>query len=110
MRLVYKKEHGHRMKQDSTYNLPLQIYTSQTAGTSHTMCTYTEVEYGCHHVRYTVRTWCPSYETTHRRCPPRVVAVEFRIDKQCGDCCPNNLNPSWMVHMATNKKTRHAEN
>jgi hypothetical protein len=29
-------------------------------------------------VRYTVRAWCTNYETTHKRCPPTVVAIEFR--------------------------------
>ncbi|RAL67909.1 hypothetical protein DID88_008634 [Monilinia fructigena] len=42
------------------------------------MCDYTQVEFRCGHVRYTVRAWCTNYETTHRRCPPNVVAVEFR--------------------------------
>ena len=42
------------------------------------MCDYTQVEFRCGHVRYTVRAWCTSYETTHKRCPPTVVAIEFR--------------------------------
>lgn len=42
------------------------------------MCDYTQVEFRCGHVRYTVRAWCTTYETTHKRCPPNVVAVEFR--------------------------------
>ena len=42
------------------------------------MCNYTQVEYRCGHVRYTVRAWCTNYETTHKRCPPSVVAIEFR--------------------------------
>ncbi|TVY42536.1 hypothetical protein LSUB1_G003631, partial [Lachnellula subtilissima] len=48
------------------------------------MCNYTQVEYRCGHVRYTVRAWCTNYETTHKRCPPSVVAIEFRLDEQCG--------------------------
>jgi hypothetical protein len=43
-----------------------------------TMCDYTQVEFRCGHVRYTVRAWCTNYETTHKRCPPSVVAIEFR--------------------------------
>jgi hypothetical protein len=31
------------------------------------------------HCRYTVRAWCSVYETTHIRCRPNVVAVEFRF-------------------------------
>jgi hypothetical protein len=42
------------------------------------MCDYTQVEFRCGHVRYTVRAWCTNYETTHKRCPPTVVAIEFR--------------------------------
>ncbi|KAH7397548.1 hypothetical protein BKA64DRAFT_708237 [Cadophora sp. MPI-SDFR-AT-0126] len=42
------------------------------------MCNYTQVEFECGHRRYTVRAWCTNYETTHRRCPPAVVAVEWR--------------------------------
>lgn len=42
------------------------------------MCDYTQVEFRCGHVRYTVRAWCTNYETTHKRCPPSVVAIEFR--------------------------------
>ncbi|XMA16807.1 hypothetical protein WAI453_009598 [Rhynchosporium graminicola] len=48
------------------------------------MCDYTQVEFLCGHRRYTVRAWCINYETTHRRCPPAVVAVEFRrLSKAC---------------------------
>ncbi|KAH9217117.1 hypothetical protein DL95DRAFT_110827 [Leptodontidium sp. 2 PMI_412] len=47
------------------------------------MCDYTQVEYRCGHRRYTVRAWCTNYETTHRRCPPSVVAVEYRLDERC---------------------------
>jgi hypothetical protein len=43
-----------------------------------TMCDYTQVEFRCGHCRYTVRAWCIVYETTHIRCRPNVVAVEFR--------------------------------
>ncbi|KAG4411011.1 hypothetical protein IFR04_015852 [Cadophora malorum] len=48
------------------------------------MCNYTQVEFECGHRRYTVRAWCTNYETTHRRCPPAVVAVEWRLDERCG--------------------------
>jgi hypothetical protein len=41
------------------------------------MCDYTQVEFRCGHVRYTVRAWCTNYEDTHKRCPPSVVAIEF---------------------------------
>ncbi|KAG9249235.1 hypothetical protein BJ878DRAFT_410981 [Calycina marina] len=44
------------------------------------MCDYTQVEFNCGHVRFTVRAWCSNYETTHRRCPPTVVAIEFRYE------------------------------
>jgi hypothetical protein len=42
------------------------------------MCEYTQVEFRCPHVRYTVRAWCIEYETTHICCRPQVVAVEFQ--------------------------------
>lgn len=42
------------------------------------MCEYTQVEFRCGHVRYTVRAWCTNYERTHKRCPPSVVAVQYR--------------------------------
>jgi len=48
-----------------------------------TMCDYTQVLYTCPHSRYTVRAWCPSYETTHLRCPPNVVAREYKFER-CG--------------------------
>jgi hypothetical protein len=43
------------------------------------MCDYTQVEFRCGHCRYTVRAWCVTYEKTHVRCRPNVVAVEFRF-------------------------------
>jgi hypothetical protein len=42
------------------------------------MCEYTHVEYVCYHHRHIVRAWCTEYERTHIRCPPKVVAFEFR--------------------------------
>jgi len=39
------------------------------------MCDYTKVEYCCGHLRYTVRAWCVTYQESHKRCPPNVVAV-----------------------------------
>jgi len=48
------------------------------------MCDYTQVEFRCGHVRYTVRAWCTNYETTHKRCPPSVVAIEFRYENSQG--------------------------
>ncbi|KAH8594791.1 hypothetical protein B0O99DRAFT_513371 [Bisporella sp. PMI_857] len=42
------------------------------------MCDFTQVEFKCGHARFTVRAWCQTYETTHKRCPPKVVAIEFR--------------------------------
>ncbi|PBP16691.1 hypothetical protein BUE80_DR012554 [Diplocarpon rosae] len=48
------------------------------------MCEYTQVEFRCGHCRYTVRAWCTHYEKTHKRCPPAVVAVEYRRLSQTG--------------------------
>ena len=39
------------------------------------MCDYTQVEYACGHLRYTVRAWCVKYQETHKRCPANVVAM-----------------------------------
>lgn len=39
------------------------------------MCDYTQVNYQCAHVRYTVKAWCVRYQKTHARCPPNVVAT-----------------------------------
>ncbi|OAL42561.1 hypothetical protein IQ07DRAFT_525870 [Pyrenochaeta sp. DS3sAY3a] len=48
------------------------------------MCDYTSIEFKCNHLRHTVRAWCTRYQETHKRCPPNVVAWEFRLDE---DCC-----------------------
>ncbi|KAN0090537.1 hypothetical protein V8E51_019116 [Hyaloscypha variabilis] len=63
------------------------------------MCDYTQVEFRCGHVRYTVRAWCTNYETTHKRCPPSVVAIEFRRLSGTGypsqlDDAPNQEHPN----------------
>ncbi|KAF2400953.1 hypothetical protein EJ06DRAFT_476391 [Trichodelitschia bisporula] len=50
------------------------------------MCDYTQVEYACGHLRYTVKAWCTRYQETHRRCPANVIAIEHRLDEKCGDC------------------------
>lgn len=50
-----------------------ELYTRQS-----TMCNYTQVEFRCSHIRWTVRSWCTRYETTHIRCQPSIVAIEFR--------------------------------
>ncbi|KAK8195587.1 hypothetical protein HDK77DRAFT_480081 [Phyllosticta capitalensis] len=50
------------------------------------MCDYTQVNYKCSHLRFTVRAWCTKYQETHRRCPANVVAVEYRLNELCGDC------------------------
>lgn len=42
------------------------------------MCDFTQIEYKCGHLRITVRSWCITYERTHKRCPTNIVAVEFR--------------------------------
>jgi hypothetical protein len=38
------------------------------------MCDYTQVQYKCSHLRYTVRAWCTKYQQTHVRCRVNVVA------------------------------------
>jgi hypothetical protein len=65
------------------------------------MCDYTQVEYKCGHLRYTVKSWCTKYQETHKRCPANVVAMEaiplyvygfyvltanreYRLDEKCG--------------------------
>ncbi|KAH8772320.1 hypothetical protein BGZ57DRAFT_824618 [Hyaloscypha finlandica] len=72
------------------------------------MCDYTQVEFRCGHVRYTVRAWCTKYETTHKRCPPSVVAIEFRykhrLDERCGDCRAPVIHPSWMTRQTKNTR------
>ncbi|KAH8797824.1 hypothetical protein F5884DRAFT_147560 [Xylogone sp. PMI_703] len=70
------------------------------------MCDYTQIEFRCGHVRYTVRSWCTIYETTHKRCPPNVVAVEFRLDERCGDCRTPAIYPSWVYQVSVSKHTR----
>ncbi|KAH6673242.1 hypothetical protein B0J14DRAFT_66824 [Halenospora varia] len=60
------------------------------------MCNYTQVEFRCGHVRYTVRAWCHVYESTHIRCKPQVVAIEFRLQEPCGDCRAPAINPTWV--------------
>ncbi|KAF1813954.1 hypothetical protein P152DRAFT_299083 [Eremomyces bilateralis CBS 781.70] len=51
------------------------------------MCDYTQVEYACGHLRYTVKAWCVKYQETHRRCPANVVAIEYRLNEKCGIAC-----------------------
>ncbi|KAM0716596.1 hypothetical protein Q7P37_008041 [Cladosporium fusiforme] len=46
------------------------------------MCDYTQVEYACGHLRFTVRAWCIKYQETHKRCPPNVVAIEYRLNEK----------------------------
>jgi len=72
------------------------------------MCDYTRVEFVCTHLRYTVRAWCRlapmvqrdrltlillptgiEYQKTHKRCPPNVVAVEYRLYDKCGMLLPS---------------------
>ncbi|KAF2860081.1 hypothetical protein K470DRAFT_248002 [Piedraia hortae CBS 480.64] len=48
------------------------------------MCDYTQVEYRCAHQRVTVRAWCTKYRDTHKRCPARIVAIEYRMHEDCG--------------------------
>lgn len=69
------------------------------------MCDYTQVEYACGHLRFTVRAWCEwskktdallkldtdrsfftgiKYQESHKRCPPNVVAIEYRLNEKCG--------------------------
>ncbi|KAF2866915.1 hypothetical protein BDV95DRAFT_504002 [Massariosphaeria phaeospora] len=48
------------------------------------MCDYTQVHYKCSHLRYIVRAWCTKYQETHKRCPANVVAIEYRLDENCG--------------------------
>ncbi|KAF1343668.1 hypothetical protein BDV97DRAFT_305684 [Delphinella strobiligena] len=48
------------------------------------MCDYTQVEFRCGHIRYTVRAWCVKYQESHKRCPPNVVAIEYRLEEPCG--------------------------
>ncbi|KAF7934383.1 hypothetical protein BELL_0036g00150 [Botrytis elliptica] len=73
------------------------------------MCDYTQVEFRCGHVRYTVRAWCINYETTHRRCPPNVVAVEFRLgeSEMCGDCKHVGEMPEWYSRITKNTARIH---
>jgi hypothetical protein len=46
------------------------------------MCDYTQVEYACGHLRYTVKAWCVKYQETHKRCPANVIAmsVEYLLE------------------------------
>merc|ERR1711881_495036 len=53
--------------------------------------------------RFTVRAWCTNYETTHRWCPPAVVAVEWRLDERCGDCREPAMQP-WMKYEKKNSR------
>ncbi|TVY17526.1 hypothetical protein LARI1_G008553 [Lachnellula arida] len=62
------------------------------------MCSYQQVEFRCGHARYIVKAWCTAYETTHKRCPPLVVAIDFRLDEQCGDCRPLDPPTWWNVY------------
>ncbi|XPS69396.1 hypothetical protein M3J09_001668 [Ascochyta lentis] len=58
------------------------------------MCDYTQVQYKCSHLRYVVRAWCTKYQETHKRCPANVVAIEYRLDEDCGDCKSSSTSKS----------------
>ncbi|KAI0121314.1 hypothetical protein BJ170DRAFT_688070 [Xylariales sp. AK1849] len=49
------------------------------------MCDYTQVQYCCDHLRFRVQKWCPSYERTHKVCPPNVTTAEYRADEATAD-------------------------
>ncbi|KAG4438628.1 hypothetical protein IFR05_005872 [Cadophora sp. M221] len=65
------------------------------------MCNYTEVNFGCTHRRYTVKWWCTGYKFSHKRCPSYTIAVEYRLNEQCGDCRKPSIHPSWVVRIRT---------
>ncbi|KAF2259122.1 hypothetical protein CC78DRAFT_476263 [Lojkania enalia] len=48
------------------------------------MCDYTQVHYKCTHLRYIVKAWCTKYQQKQKRCEPNVVAIEYRLDENCG--------------------------
>ncbi|KAG9666518.1 hypothetical protein KCV03_g10405, partial [Aureobasidium melanogenum] len=66
--------------------IPTRDTWSNHESTAHSsiMCDYTKVQYRCDHLRYTVRAWCVRYQESHKRCPPNVVAVEYRFEEPCG--------------------------
>ncbi|PVH70808.1 hypothetical protein DL98DRAFT_123369 [Cadophora sp. DSE1049] len=63
------------------------------------MCDYSKVNFRCGHRRYIVRAWCKSYEVTHKNCPPKVKATEFRWDHRCGRCRQPSIHPNWVVRI-----------
>ncbi|KIN03607.1 hypothetical protein OIDMADRAFT_158299 [Oidiodendron maius Zn] len=65
------------------------------------MCDYTQVEYECGHLRFIVRAWCTNYETTHRRCPPTVVALEFRYVHSPSLKNPSSFSPLYLQQELT---------
>ncbi|KAH8701176.1 hypothetical protein GQ44DRAFT_632458 [Phaeosphaeriaceae sp. PMI808] len=48
------------------------------------MCDYTQAQYKCTHLRYTVRSWCTKYQETQKKCPANVVAIVYHLDENCG--------------------------
>lgn len=70
--LVYKQQHTIR-KHFALLQLLHSFYFEYPRASN--MCDYTQVEYKCGHLRYTVKAWCTKYQQTHKRCPANVVAM-----------------------------------
>ncbi|KAK4133557.1 hypothetical protein BT67DRAFT_382683 [Trichocladium antarcticum] len=52
------------------------------------MCDFIKRKYDCYHHRFIASEWCPSYTTTHKRCPPEIKHYEWQVKHRClcGDC------------------------
>jgi hypothetical protein len=78
------------------------------------MCNYTQVEFRCCYVRYTVQPCVKTTRIPINAAPPQVLwqsslgslnqfAVpitlnkERRLDERCGDCHAPAIHPSWMT-------------
>jgi hypothetical protein len=59
----------------STQIVCLLLFPQSLNTISFPMCDYTQVEYACGHLRYTVKAWCVKYQETHKRCPANVIAM-----------------------------------
>ena len=85
LELLFSYPPGKRFPSSQTFNshlfgsgTVLQFKVIRSSNLVNTMCEVTQVQFKCNHLRHTYRSWCLTYERSHKRCTPQVVAIEYR--------------------------------
>ena len=85
LELLFSCPPGKRFPSSQTFNshlfgsgTVLQFKVIRSSNLVNTMCEVTQVQFKCNHLRHTYRSWCLTYERSHKRCTPQVVAIEYR--------------------------------